>query len=83
MSDPLSIYARRWEIETLFECLKTRGFNLEETHITDLDKVERMLSVLAIAYCWAYKIGVWRCEQGDGVAKKNMVGLPKVTSAMV
>lgn len=72
LSDALTAYAKRWQIETLFECLKTRGFNFEDTHITDLDKIDRMLSVLTIAYCWAYKTGVWRCEQGDGISKKNM-----------
>ncbi len=71
LPDSLIIYARRWEIETLFECLKTRGFNFEEAHLTDHDKIDRMMSVLAIAYCWSYKTGVWRCEQGDGISKKN------------
>jgi hypothetical protein len=27
-------YKERWQIETLFSCLKNRGFNLEDTHIT-------------------------------------------------
>lgn len=72
LSDALTVYAKRWQIETFFECLKTRGFNFEDTHITDLDKIDRMICVLTIAYCWAYKTGVWRCEQGDGISKKNM-----------
>lgn len=55
--DPLRMYRRRWEIETMFGCLKTRGFQLEDTHITDPDKIERVMFVLAIAFCWAYRIG--------------------------
>lgn len=55
--DALKIYRRRWEIETMFGCLKTRGFRMEDTHITDPDKIERLLFVLAIAFCWAYRIG--------------------------
>ncbi|WP_410520711.1 transposase [Candidatus Tisiphia endosymbiont of Dioctria rufipes] len=36
----LDIYKRRWEIENLFACLKTRGFNFENTHLTLIrDKV--------------------------------------------
>ncbi len=31
--EALAIYAQRWQIETLFAALKTRGFNLEDTHI--------------------------------------------------
>ncbi|MCC5831771.1 MAG: IS4 family transposase [Chlamydiales bacterium] len=57
LSDPFGMYRRRWEIETMFGCLKTRGFRLEDTHITDPDKIEKVLFVLAIALCWAYRIG--------------------------
>jgi hypothetical protein len=55
--DPLGMYRKRWEIETMFGCLKTRGFRLEDTHITDPDKIEKVMFVLAIAFCWAYRIG--------------------------
>ena len=37
--DAMTIYAKRWEIESLFVCLKGRGFNLEETHLTKMDRV--------------------------------------------
>lgn len=53
----LKLYRKRWEIETMFGCLKTRGFRMEDTHIIDPDKIERLLFVLAIAFCWAYRIG--------------------------
>lgn len=33
--NPIGIYSFRWEIESLFQALKGRGFNLEDTHITD------------------------------------------------
>jgi hypothetical protein len=55
--DPLGMYRRRWEIETMFGCLKTRGFRMEDTHITDPDKIEKVVFVLAIAFCWAYRTG--------------------------
>jgi hypothetical protein len=48
----LEIYGYRWEIETLFGCLKIRGFNLE-------DRLEKLMAVLAVAFCWAHKIGEW------------------------
>lgn len=59
---PFEIYKIRWEIETLFSCLKSRGFHIEDTHITDPEKVEKILFVLTIAFCWAYKIGEWKAE---------------------
>jgi hypothetical protein len=52
-------YRRRWGIETLFSCLKTRGLGLEDTHITDPHKLAALMSILAIAFCRAYKTGLW------------------------
>lgn len=61
--DPLQLYRRRWEIETLFGCLKSRGFHLEDTHVTDPNKIERMIFVLALAFCWAYRTGEFRLRE--------------------
>ncbi len=59
----ISIYLRRWEIETLFSCLKGRGFRFEDTHITRCDRIEKVMALLAIAFCWAHKTGEWRAEK--------------------
>ena len=56
----IEIYALRWEIETLFSCLKGRGFNFEETRILKRTRIKKMVAVLAIAFCWSHKIGEWR-----------------------
>lgn len=53
----LSDYARRWEIETLFSCLKSRGFRLEETHLVHPERLKKLMALLAIAFCWAHVIG--------------------------
>ncbi len=64
--DSLGMYRRRWEIETMFGCLKTRGFRMEDTHITDPDKIEKVVFVLAIAFCWAYRMGdIQDSDTGD------------------
>jgi hypothetical protein len=55
--NPLSLYRWRWGVETLFECLKSRGFRMEDTHMIESDKIEKLLFVLSIAVCWAYKTG--------------------------
>jgi hypothetical protein len=56
--DPIGLYRKRWEIEVLFSCLKTRGFCMEDTHMTSPERIEKLLFVLAIAFCWSYKIGL-------------------------
>ncbi|QQS54128.1 MAG: IS4 family transposase [Candidatus Competibacteraceae bacterium] len=58
----LETYKERWPIETLFICLKTRGFDLESTHITDPQRLEKWMAFLAIAFSWAHIIGEWRHE---------------------
>jgi transposase len=53
----IDIYRKRWGIETLFSFLKTRGFRMEDTHLTCSVKIEKLLFILAIAFCWAIKTG--------------------------
>jgi len=62
-ANALEIYKKRWDIETLFGCLKTRGFNLEDTHLTKHFRVKRMLIIPALAFCWAYRTGEWYHEK--------------------
>ena len=45
------------QIETLFRGLKSSGFNLEDTHVTHLDRFERLILLVIIAFVWCYKIG--------------------------
>ena len=67
----LEDYARRWEIETLFACLKTRGFRFEDTHLTDPERVSKMVALLAIAFVWAHQTGEWLHEQRPIPLKKH------------
>ncbi|NJO32867.1 MAG: IS4 family transposase, partial [Rhodospirillales bacterium] len=53
----LARYRRRWRIETLFANLKTKGFNLEDTHLTDPAKLATLLGLLAIAVALSAKTG--------------------------
>ena len=50
-------YKQRWKIETLFQNLKSRGFELEETHLTEAAKIDQLFGVLALAAAWAVKTG--------------------------
>lgn len=58
----ISKYSSRWQIETLFSCLKGRGFNFEDTHITDMQRINKLMALLAVAFCWCHKTGEWRHE---------------------
>jgi len=52
-------YRERWAIETCFKGLKSSGFNIENTHLTDLDRIEKLFSIVMLAFTWAYIIGVY------------------------
>jgi hypothetical protein len=41
---------KRWNIEELFACLKSRGFNFEDTHLTNLHKIAKIMSILTLAF---------------------------------
>lgn len=67
----LADYARRWNIETLFGILKSRGFRLEETHLTDGQSINKLLALLALATVWAFKVGEWLHQQQPLKLKKH------------
>jgi len=75
--DAIKKYALRWEIETLFGCLKSKGFHFEDTHITDCERIKKLFTLLAIAFCWAHKTGEWRHEIRPIRIKKH--GRPAVS----
>jgi len=53
------IYKERWQIETAFRALKSSGFNIEDTHLSDLNRIEKLFSIVMIAFAWAYIVGVF------------------------
>lgn len=59
----LEDYSKRWNIETLFSGLKSRGFDFEDTHMTELPRLEKLMAILTIAFCWALLTGEWCFEQ--------------------
>jgi hypothetical protein len=55
----LARYRERWKIETLFACMKSRGFGLEDTYMTSPGKLHTLIAVLAVAYVMTCKAGHW------------------------
>ena len=57
--DARAAYKERWQIEMCFKSLKSSGFNIEDTHLTDLDSIEKLFTVVMLAFAWAYIVGVF------------------------
>ena len=56
----IAIYKRRWEIETMFGALKSKGFNFEESKISEKLKVEKLMAFLSISFIWSILAGDYR-----------------------
>lgn len=56
-SEILRIYKKRWSIEELFRKLKSSGFDLEKSHMTDPKRLVSLLIILGMATLVAYLAG--------------------------
>jgi hypothetical protein len=67
----LARYRQRWTIETMFGNLKSKGFALEATHLTDPDKLATLLALLAFALALSVKTGVATARRHPVPIKKH------------
>ena len=58
-----TLYSFRFRIETFFSDQKSRGFNIHKSHLSDPDRISRLLIAACLAYIWVVYLGV--------VAKKD------------
>jgi len=52
-------YKQRWQIEMCFKAMKSSGFDIEKTHLTDLERIEKLILLVMIAFVWCYKVGIY------------------------
>jgi len=52
-------YSDRWQIETCFRAMKTSGFDIEKTHLQDIERMEKLTLIVMIAFVWCYKTGIF------------------------
>jgi hypothetical protein len=67
----ITTYQKRWEIETMFGALKSRGFNFEESKIAGKEKVDKLMAFLSISFMWSILAGEYRQESNPVAFKKN------------
>ena len=51
-------YSKRYRIETFFSDQKSRGFNLDKSHISDPVRLARLMIAACLAYIWIVYLGV-------------------------
>ena len=64
-------YRRRWGIETLFGCVKTRGFDLEATHLRDPERLSMLFFVVTLTFGMCFKTGLWQHQRKSIGIKKH------------
>jgi hypothetical protein len=56
------LYEKRFRIETFFSDQKSRGFHLHKSHISDPQRLSRLLIAACLAYIWMIYLGAL-CEK--------------------
>lgn len=54
------LYRKRWSIEVCFQNMKRRGFDLEDTHLQDDEKLKKLVALASIAYAFSASLGIYR-----------------------
>ena len=52
------VYAKRFRIETLFSDQKSRGFHIHKSHMSDPERLSRLLIAACLAYIWIVYLGI-------------------------
>ena len=71
--EALKIYRMRWGIEIFFAHCKKNGFNLEDTHITNPKKMNKLLAIVAVAFGICYLKSPMATQQCSGIAKRKSI----------
>ena len=58
-------------MKRVFQNLKSRGFELEETRLTKAGKIDKLFGVLALAAAWAVKTGELESAENAIEIKNN------------
>ena len=42
-----------------FKAMKSSGFDIEKTHLQKLERIEKLILLVMIAFVWCYKTGIY------------------------
>lgn len=68
----LEVYKKRWTIELLFGNCKKNGFNLEDTHLRDLERIEKLFAVVCSALLLCFMVGRSQEKKRPTLFKKTI-----------
>ena len=65
------LYRKRWSIEVCFQNMKKRGFDLEDTHLQDNEKLKKLVALVSIAYAFCASLGIYYHQKIEKIRVKN------------
>jgi hypothetical protein len=89
--DALKEYKKRWTIETFFQSIKERGFDMEQTHLDQADRLKKLFAFVCLAFVMCLTIGIHHHQKVKSIEIKNhgykqnsffRVGLDKIKNAL-
>ena len=75
--EAIKYYKKRFRIETFFSDQKSRGFNIQKSHLEDCQRLSRLLIASCLAYIWIVYLGSL-CKSGgwqDIIHRRNRCDL--------
>ena len=64
-------YRRRWTIEVLFQCLKSRGFDLQSTHLQQDERITKLFMMCSLAFALCLSVGIYSHYKIAAIPLKN------------
>ena len=64
-------YKERWQIETCFRAMKSSGFDIENTHLQEIERLEKLINLVIIAFVWCYIVGDYLDQHVKSIAIKK------------
>lgn len=58
-------YRRRFRIETFFSDQKSRGFHIQKSHLSNPERISRLLIAACLAYLWMVALGLLTLANGN------------------
>ena len=70
--EAIKYYKKRFRIETFFSDQKSRGFNIQKSHLEDCQRLSRLLIASCLAYIWIVYLGsLWKTEGWQSVIHRK------------
>jgi hypothetical protein len=63
-AEAIRLYGKRFKIETFFSDQKSRGFHIHKSHLSDPQRLSRLLIAACLAYLWMVYLGAYAVESG-------------------